>query len=117
MDGYINTDPVNQEDYQKYLYIQELYLNQVRIDKEIESISSEIKLIPKIPQNIESWASSFSSKFKISDLNKVSKLNKKYNDLIEERKINGSKIKLFAIDNILVQIEQVNKNIYKSKNE
>lgn len=95
-----------QENYQKYLYIQELYQNQIKIDKEIELLSGEIEKLPKMPPNMERWISSFRSDFKISDLSKICKINKRYKHLMEERKINGSKIKLFAIDNVIKQIEE-----------
>lgn len=109
MDGYANAveSPVINENYQKYAYVQELYENQVRIDKEIAQLSSEIESLPQIPPSMDGWISSFRSNVKISDVTKVFKINRKYKKLIEERKSNGSKIKIFAIDHILDQIDEV----------
>ena len=110
IDGYIDPESICADDsdnYQKYLYIQELYANQVRIDKEITNLSSEIEKLPKMPPNIDRWISSFRSGFKISDMSKLFKINRQYRELVEERKSNGSKIKLFAIDNIIAQIDEV----------
>jgi hypothetical protein len=53
---------------------------------------------------MDRWIGSFRSNFKISDLTKIFKINKRYRTLMEERKSNGSKIKIFAIDNVLEQI-------------
>lgn len=115
MDGYMgpqldNTiNDIENKNYQKYLYIQELYTTQLKIDEEINALSDQLNKLPEMPKSIDRWANSFSSKVKISDIDKMTKLSKRYLDLIEDRKINGSKIKIFAIDNILDQINDVAK--------
>ncbi len=109
MDGYADEHSIESSDdinYQKLLYIQELYETQKRIDSEIASLSSEIETMPKMPPSIEGWVTSFRSNFKLTDLTKVFKINKKYRTLMEERKSNGRKIKMFAIDNVLEQIKE-----------
>lgn len=106
-DEVIILQDTNADNYKKYTYINELYETQLRIDKEISALSLEIENLPKVPLDIDKWVSSFCSNFKISDLNKICDINKKYKKLIEERKSNGSKIKLFAIDNIIDQISEV----------
>lgn len=98
-----------EEENRKYLYIQSLYNTQLEIDKEIANLSAEIESMPKMPPSMEGWISSFSSEFKISHLGKIFKINKRYRELVEERKNNGTKIKLFAIDNVLDQIKEINK--------
>jgi len=111
MDGYLQSEKLSFEKsmIDKYLYMQNLYDTQKGIDKEIESIALEMDNLPKLPKSMESWINSFSNNFKLSDFDKTFSLNKKYKKLIEERKSNSSKIKLFAIDNIIDQIEQVEK--------
>lgn len=104
----INTE-VQENSSKKFEYLQTLYQYQQKIDEEISEISSEIKTIPQSPLNMDAWISSFSSKFKISDLSKMVKLTKRYKILMEERQINGSKMKLFAIDNLLEQIKETEK--------
>lgn len=110
MDGYVEAESftaAEAENYKKYIYIRQLYDNQIRIDNEIAELSSEIDSMPQMPENMEAWIGSFRSNFKISDFTKIFKINKKYKKLIEERKNNGRKIKMFAIDNILDQINEV----------
>jgi hypothetical protein len=108
MDGYVDgqslENPNEAANYQKLLYIQELYEPQKKIDAEIATLSSEIESLPKMPASMDRWIGSFRSNFKISDLTKIFKINKRYRTLMEERKSNGSKIKIFAIDNVLEQI-------------
>jgi hypothetical protein len=118
MDGYIDAqtietsaDDVESPDYKKYLYLQELYENQKRIDAEIAVLSSEIDGLPKLPESMDRWIGSFRSNFKISDLTKIFKINKKYRNLMEERRSNGRKIKIFAIENVLEQIKDTEKPV------
>jgi len=118
MDGYADvqfletaTDTAN---YQKLLYIQQLYETQKRIDAEISALSSEIEALPKMPASMDRWIGSFRSNFKIPDLTKMLKINKRYRTLMEERRSNGSKIKIFAIDNVL---EQINDTVDPSQDQ
>jgi hypothetical protein len=112
MDGYASNATDNQDEInlQKYMHIQELYQNQQNIDKEISTLSLEIQKLPEMPRSMENWVSSFSSEFKLSDMKKIFNLNKRYKTLIENRKENGQKIKLFAIDNLIDQINETVKN-------
>lgn len=114
MDGYADTQ--SYENYNKLLYIQELYETQKKIDTEIATLSSEIELLPKMPTNMDGWIGSFRSNFKIPDLTKMLKINKRYRTLMEERKSNGSKIKIFAIENVLEQISDT-VNSHKKSDE
>lgn len=107
MDGYVTAENQGSDDsLQKFLYIKELYDRQLKIDKDIENLSKEIQKIPEMPQSMDRWIDSFSSKFKIADLTKISKLTREHRRLLDDRKSNGRKIKLFAIDNLLDQIKE-----------
>lgn len=116
MDGYQetekqkNTDFSQIENYNKFLELQELQKNQNRIDDEIANLSKEIKDLPEPPHNIDDWCSSFNNKFKISDYKKMFNINRQYKKLLDERKENTRKIKIFAIENI---IERINETVKK----
>jgi hypothetical protein len=123
MDGYIDAQTIENytesetRDYKKFLYLQELYENQKRIDAEIAVLSSEIDGLPKLPESMDRWIGSFRSNFKISDLTKIFKINKKYRNLMEERRSNGRKIKIFAIENVLEQIKDTEKPVISDSDE
>lgn len=108
MDGYTETDFVGEDPalVEKYLYLQILNKKQADIDDEIASISKEIKALPVVPKSIDRWINSVSSPFKISDFDRIFTLKRRYKKLMEERGYNGSKIKIFAIENVLEMIKE-----------
>ena len=112
MDGYVDDINFHNEDpilVERYLYLQSLNKAQENIDAEIHLISEELKNIPPMPRSVDRWINSMSSSFKLSDFDKTFSLNRRYKKLMEERKFNGSRIKLFAIENVLEMIKEVEK--------
>lgn len=113
MDGYSKTTDMknsDQDNMHKYMYMQQLHKNQQKIDIDIENISKELQKLPDMPYSMDGWISSFQSNFKLSDFTKIFNLNKRYKNLLEDRKSNGSKIKIFAIENLIDQINEVVKD-------
>lgn len=104
MDGYQNDDLV------KLNSIQKLYKEQLTINKKIEEICNEMDTIPELPKDLERWMGSLPDKdnpFKLEHYKKMSKISKKYINLIEEKDINSHKIKLMAIDNVIDKIKKI----------
>src|SRR5271165_728136 len=107
MDGYTE---VSDEIVEKYLKMQELFDHQVELNKELVDISKELSEIPEMPENLEKWIDSIpneNSKFKLTDYDKLFKVNKKYNQLTEKREDNAQKIKVLVIDNLIDRINEI----------
>lgn len=103
-------DGYNEELVQRYLNMQSLCDKQSFLTKELLSIAEELKAIPPMPKNLEKWMGSLpanDSKFKLSDFDRLFKVGRKYDKLIEERDNNTQKIKLIVIDNLIDRIKEV----------
>jgi hypothetical protein len=93
--------------YDRFIQIQSLVDNQVRINNAIFNILKEMDTLPKLPSNIDTWISSISDEFKLSDFSKMFKINKEMMSLIEEKEINAQKLKVAIIDNLIEKINKV----------
>jgi ERCC4-related helicase len=108
MDGY--TFDNNDEIVEKYLQMQELFDHQVKLSQELVEVSEELKTIPEMPKDLEKWIDSIpneKSKFKLTDYDKLFKISKRYNKLVEKREENSQKIKIFVIDNLIDRINEI----------
>lgn len=88
--------------------ILDLVLEQTKIVQRMSDIDIEIGNLPKMPQNLGSWMDSLpdldapaSTRFKVSDLKKLSKLNKEYEKLKRKEEANGIKLRLALIENAI----------------
>lgn len=85
--------------------------DQEKINNEIYATFDEIRNMPRLPSDINKWISSINltpaKVFKISDLSKIRKINKKIHSLMERQEANSKKIKEIAIDDLLNKINNV----------
>lgn len=86
--------------------------DQDAINKELIDISNEIEIMPEIPYNIDHWLDSVpdmykDGEFRLADFKKMFKIQKKYNDLLEKRSNNITKIKVIVIDNLIDRIKDL----------
>lgn len=103
MDGY--------DIQKKVIDMETLFNTQIKINEEISVITEEISNLPEIPVSIDRWIDSLSNidefNFQLKDFNKLFFINKKYNNLIEQRESNSLKIKILVIDNLLDRIKGI----------
>jgi hypothetical protein len=107
IDGYSDANNVLVEKYEK---MQELFDTQIKISKELVDVSEELKLVPDMPKDLEKWIDSIpneNSKFRLTDFNKLFKIGRKYEKLVEKRKENDQKIKILVIDNLIDRINEI----------
>lgn len=105
MDGYLDQELIN-----RILNMQKLFDNQTDLNQKISDVAAEMIALPEIPENIEIWIDSISEVddgFKLADFKRMLKINKKYNELLEHRSENSSKIKVLIIDNLLDRINSI----------
>lgn len=104
MDGY-------SEETNRFIDMQNLCDKQLAINEQISAASKELNAIPKMPNDFERWIDGLSDldapKFTLSDFSKVFDINKRYNDLVEQREINSHKMKALVIDNIIDRINKL----------
>src|SRR5258708_16634507 len=101
MDGYIESPTSNNE----------LLETQTRLNNAIYETFDEIRSLRKLPSDINNWISSInlspSKVFKLSDLTKMRKINKKIHSLMEQQEVNSQKLKELAIDELLIKINTI----------
>jgi hypothetical protein len=113
MDGYdltIVSDGYNSEVIARFAELDKLCDKQENITKELTDLTDEMDNLPSIPESIDYWIDSVADpnsddNFKMSDFSKMFKMNKKYNNLIEEKDKTSRKMKILVIDNLLDKIK------------
>jgi|ERR1700733_9407909 len=93
-----------------YENLQELIKKQINISKELIEASEELNAIPEMPKNLDKWIDSIpneKSKFKLADYSRMFKVGRKYNQLVEKQEINGSKLKVVMIEELIEKIKEV----------
>ena len=107
MDGYSKQEQL----IEKMLHMQELCDYQIKINKELLDISTQINSLPDIPINLNAWSESLSdiesNSFKLSDFKKMFKFNKEYNNLVERRDLNSLKLRELVIDSLIDRIKDI----------
>lgn len=95
----------------------DLILEQTRIIQRMAAIDREVENLPQLPPDMGSWIESIpditnpsNERFKVSDLKKLTKLNKEYNKLKERDEEMRAKIKLYMIDSVLDSLEGLSKD-------
>lgn len=113
MDGYnlaTLEDGYTSEVIARFDELDKLCDKQEKIDKEMIDITDEMDNLPPIPQSIDYWIDSVSDpssdeNFSMADFSRMFKMNKRYNDLIEEKEKTSRKMKIVVIDNLLDKIK------------
>jgi hypothetical protein len=108
MDGYSDAELSDMLKYIKYLSNRQSKLN-----NELASIVKEMEGLPRIPLDIDNWIDSVresENDFKLADFKKLFKINKRYNQIIEEKEENTRSIRIMAIDNLLGKIAEILKD-------
>src|SRR5277367_4262400 len=93
MDGYGITrisDGYSSEIIARFQELDKLCDKQEEINEEMVNLTDEIDNLPPIPGSIDEWVDSVADpssddNFKMSDFSKMFKMNKRYNDLLEEK--------------------------------
>jgi hypothetical protein len=105
MDGY-----GHQELLEQLKHIQYLSNRQSKLNGELDDIVKEMETLPQIPSDMDNWIDSISKSdkdFKLSDFKKLFEINKRYNEIIEEKEDNVRSIKILAIDNLINKISDI----------
>src|ERR1039458_5543350 len=87
-----------------------LDLEQSKIEERLDEIVAEMNKIPHVPMNLDNWISSLSKSekdFKLSDLEKLFKISREYDNLIDKKIENNRSIKILAIDSLVEKIREV----------
>lgn len=115
MDGYNITtisDGYKSEIIARFDELDTLVDKQQHIDKELTNLTDEMDNLPPIPESIDYWIDSVAEpgSFKTSDFIKMFKMNKRYNELIEQKEITIQKMKVLAIENLIDKIKNLIEN-------